>query len=147
MIEINLLKQGHGILYRQKYIRTNVAHRRTKIVLLLILLLSSLAVYFMPAKTSNINKFIVAKLFNSLNIVWFEESSSSFLRWFEENLLLLKDQSSFQKLRGYGSGIEKIILPKEETFSTSSMLLTKIFVCSSRHGAPRYGGPAVANKS
>ena len=116
MIEINLLKQGHGILYRQKHIKINVAHRRTKIVLLLILLLSSLAVYFMPAKTSNINKFIVAKLFNSLNIVWFEESSSSFLRWFEENLLLLKDQSSFQKLRGYGSGIEKIILPKEETF-------------------------------
>jgi|GEM_PF-1829230 len=62
MIEINLLKQGHGILYRQKYIRTNVAHRRTKIFLLLILLLSSLAVYFTPAKISNINKFIAAKL-------------------------------------------------------------------------------------
>ncbi len=116
MIEINLLKQGHGILYRQKYIKKNVAHQRTKILLLSILLLSSLTVYFTPAKTSNINKFVIAKLFDHLDIVWFEENSSSFLRWFEENLFLLKDQISFQKLKDYSSGIVKKILPKEETF-------------------------------
>ena len=84
MIEINLLKQGHGILYRQKHIKINAAYRRTKILLLLILLLLSLAVYFTLAKTSNINKFIVTKLFNHLDIVWFEENSPSFLRWFKE---------------------------------------------------------------
>tara|TARA_B100000315_G_scaffold243238_1_gene266402 strand:- start:788 stop:1579 length:792 start_codon:yes stop_codon:yes gene_type:complete len=116
MIEINLLKQGHGILYRQKYIKKNIVHRRTKILLLLILLLSSLTVYFTPGKSSHLNKFIIAKLISHLDIVWFEEKSPSFPRWFEDNLLLFKDQMSFQKFRGYTSGIVRNIIPKEETF-------------------------------
>ena len=116
MIEINLLKQGHGILYRQKYIQKTVAHRRTKTLLLFILLLSSLTIYFTPAKTSNINKFVVAKLFDNLDIVWFEGNTSSFPRWFEENFLLLKDRISFQQLGEFAAGIVNKIIPKEEIF-------------------------------
>lgn len=116
MIEINLLKQGHGILYRQKHIERNIAHRRTKVALLLVLLLSSLTLYLTPAKSSNINKFIVATLFDNLDVIWFEESSSSFKIWLEENVFPLKDQISIQKFTGYVSGITEIIFPKKETF-------------------------------
>lgn len=116
MIEINLLKQGHGILYKQKNIAKNVAHRRRKILLLLILLLSSLIVYFTPTKTSNLNSFLARKLLNHLDIVWFEESSSSFETRIEENVFPLKDQTFIQKLTGYVSGLAGDIFPKEEIF-------------------------------
>jgi len=110
MIEINLLKQGHGILYRQKYIERNIAHRRAKIFLLLILLLSSLIVYLTPAKPSNFGKFIIAKLFDHLDIVWFEE-----------NVLSLKDNILIKELKENTSGIAGKIFPekkgvKEEAF-------------------------------
>lgn len=75
MIEINLLNQGHGILYKQKNIEKNLAYRRAKIFLLLILLLSSvIALYLHMVKPSEFNNPLIVGFFKNLDIIWFEEN-------------------------------------------------------------------------
>ena len=67
MIEINLLKQGHGVLYRQKTIKKNISHRRAKIFLLLILLLTSyLTLHLDIERISALKYSLITLLFNNL---------------------------------------------------------------------------------
>lgn len=74
MIEINLLNQRYGILYKQKYIEKNLAHRRGKIFLLLILLLSSLIIFYLNlVQPSESRTPLIAHFLKHLDIVWFEE--------------------------------------------------------------------------
>ena len=115
MIEINLLKQGHGVLYRQGYVEKNVALQRAKIFLLLILLLSSLTMYLTPAKPSSLNKFIIAKLFDHLDIIWFEESESSLKTWYDEKIPSDEESISAREVTDYILDAVKAMFLKKET--------------------------------
>lgn len=69
MIEINLLKSGHGVLYRQNTIRHNIAHRRSKIFLLLILLLTSYLTFHIDIeKVSALKYSLITLIFSQLDI-------------------------------------------------------------------------------
>jgi len=114
MIEINLLKQGHGVLYRQEYVENNVAHQRAKILLLLILLLSSLTMYLTLAKPSSLNKFIIAKLFDHLDVIWFEESRSSLKIWYDEKVLSDEESISAREVTDYILDVVKAMFLKKE---------------------------------
>lgn len=74
MIEINLLTQGHGVLYRQKQIKKNLSYRRTKTFLLLTLLLSTLITSISShpglVKPSKFQNFLITSLFKHLEDIW-----------------------------------------------------------------------------
>lgn len=57
----------------------------------------------------------MSKFFDHLDTIWFEESSSPFKIWLEENVLSLNDKISIQQLKDYASGIVEIISPKKES--------------------------------
>lgn len=68
MIEINLLKPGHGMLYRQKSIRKSISHRRAKIFLLSILLLTSYLTFHLDIERISVLKYsLITLLFNNLD--------------------------------------------------------------------------------
>jgi cell division protein FtsN len=68
MIEINLLKQGHGVLYRQKSIRKNISHQRAKIFLLSILLLTSYLTFHLDIERISVLKYsLITLFFNNLD--------------------------------------------------------------------------------
>lgn len=91
MIEINLLKQGHGILYKQKNIEKALSHRRARLFLLLILLITSaITLYLNQVKLSGSGSLLISKLFGHIEIVWLEEDTAPFKTPQEKSLALEK---------------------------------------------------------
>lgn len=81
MIEINLLTQGHGLLYKQKQIKKNLSYRRAKTFLLLTLLLSTLITSISSRPNlvipPNFQNFLITSLFKHLEDIWSKNNFSS----------------------------------------------------------------------